>query len=238
MPRSTKIGSTFLICFAATLVASGGETDDNALGLHSDGKQWGFRPTPDEQFDANRPSVLLIGDSILGGYLQPVRNKLSGRANIDYWKTPDHLNSKGLRDRLKQAVSHRPYDVVHFNIGLHGWSEGRIPEGKYAELLSQYVETIKQHAPAAKLVWASTTPVHEQDGHDFHPEINPTIVERNALALEVMDHWEVQVNDLYGIMSENMELVRGDRFHWQGKAYPMMATQIVDALALEELHRP
>lgn len=44
-----------------------------------------------------------------------------------------------------------PYDIIHFNLGLHGWQKGRIPEGQFEALTRQMVQAFRQHAPKATL---------------------------------------------------------------------------------------
>ncbi len=96
--------------------------------LHSDGGPWKFyRASPE---DASLPRVLLIGDSIMNGYRGHVYRLLKGKANVDVWLTPLHLKSEHLHVDLQKVLDQGPYEVIHFNIGLHGWPPGRIPEGQ------------------------------------------------------------------------------------------------------------
>ena len=212
------------------LMATTGEAEptDQELELHSDSGIWKFYPAQD--VDASLPNILLIGDSIMSGYRGQVISRLAGKANVDCWLTPVHLNSNGLHEDLEKVVSFRKYDLIHFNIGLHGWPEGRILTKDYPQLLTAYVEILKQQAPNATLIWGSITPVHEKDGQELNKEINPIIVRRNRMAAVVMKNERVTINDLYGLMSDKLDLVRGDQFHWQSQAYTVMAEQIVTTI--------
>ena len=210
----------------ATTVAS--EPTDKRLGLHSDGGPWRFYPS--KEVDGKLPNVLLIGDSIMNGYRSHVLNGLKGKANIDCWLTPIHLKSKGLHEDLKKVALFRQYDVIHFNIGLHGWPKGRILKEEYPGLLKKYVVTLKQQAPTAKLIWGSTTQVHERGKQELNKEINPTIVRRNNMADVVMKDEGITVNDLYGLMNDKLYLVRGDQFHWKPEAYKTMGKQIAKTI--------
>ena len=156
---------------------------------------------------------------------------LEGKARVDCWLTPLHLASEDLHHDLRKVLVQGPYDVVHFNIGLHGWTPGRIPEGQYEPLLKAYVDIIRKSSPKVKPIWASTTQitVKGQPG-ELDPIHNKTIVERNAIAARVMAEEGIPVNDLYGLMSDKLKLGRGDKFHWNGEAYSLMAKQIVSKI--------
>ncbi|MCK0190682.1 SGNH/GDSL hydrolase family protein [Arenibacter sp. F20364] len=199
---------------------------DKKEGLHTDGGAWGFKVS-DQTSNADSTYILLIGDSILHGYGDMVKYSLANDAVVDFWMTGKHLNSEGLIEELQDYVSRRNYAVIHFNIGLHGWQQGRIPEGKYVPLLERYVQTIKNYAPQAKLIWASITPVTAQGVAELNKEINPTIVKRNALADEVMKRNNVVVNDLYSVVVNRLDLARLDRFHWNASGYQLMKNQII-----------
>ena len=216
-----------VLAILMTITAVAAETD-KTLGLHSDGGPWRFYPA--QKVDSKLPNVLLIGDSIMNGYRAHVVKGLKSQANVDFWLTPVHLKSKGLHDDLKKVASFRSYDVVHFNIGLHGWPEGRILKEEYPVLLKKYVAILKQHAPSAKLIWASITQVHEKGRNELNKEINPTIVRRNKIAAGIMKDEGLAVNDLYGLMSDKLHLVRGDQFHWKPEAYRLMAKQVVKTI--------
>ncbi|MBV6640215.1 MAG: SGNH/GDSL hydrolase family protein [Cyclobacteriaceae bacterium] len=226
--------SIFLICiilYSFTAFSQNNQVNDRAedekQGLHADGGSWDFFTSKSK---GDSIFILLIGDSILKGYHQDVIDKLDSVATIDYWVTGMHLNSPTLLDELTEKVSYKAYDVVHFNIGLHGWQEGRIPTGQYVPLLEKYLQTIRVHAPQASIIWASTTPVTELDNAILNEEINPIIVKRNQLAQQVMQENEIPVNDLYNLMVDKLELARLDRFHWNQKGYQLMSDQIATSV--------
>ncbi len=204
---------------------------DKELGLHSDGGPWNFYPT--EELAPELPNVLLIGNSVMNGYKNIVISGLKKKANVDYWLTPKHLNSKFLFEDLAVIVRYRKYDIIHFNIGLHGWPIGRIAENEYVPLLEKYVSTLKKNAGNACLIWSSITPVTETGKPELNHEINPTITKRNKLAKEVMQNSGIPVNDLYGLMENRLELSRGDRFHWNAGGYELMGGQTITTILAE-----
>ena len=67
---------------------------------------------------AGLPRVLLIGDSISIGYTLAVRDLLEGVANVHRPGTNCGPTLRGL-DQLDQWLGDLPWDVIHFNWGLH-----------------------------------------------------------------------------------------------------------------------
>ncbi|MCO6047454.1 alpha-L-fucosidase [Aeoliella sp. ICT_H6.2] len=196
--------------------------------LHSDGSAWGYKHHEDN--DSKLPRVLLIGDSILNGYRSHVIKELEGEAIVDTWVNP-HFQSEQFNKLLGEQLQQDTYDVVHFNIGLHGWQEGRIKPGTFKPLTKAMVEVIQAKQPDAKLIWASSTPVTVKGKPEqLDPEINSVIVEHNRMAAEVMDEMQVPVNDFYGLLVKRLELARGDQFHWQGPAYKTLGNQTCKAI--------
>jgi lysophospholipase L1-like esterase len=200
--------------------------------LKPDGKNWGVQAATIT--DASLPRVLLIGDSILGGYNGPVIKALQGKANVDVWKNPN-FQSEELNRKLALVLDQGPYDVIHFNIGLHGIQPGRIKEGTYIPLTKSYIEVIKTKLPHAKLIWADITPVTVKgDPSHLDPALNDVVVAHNKMAAEVMAGEHIPVNDFYGLLIGKLNLARGDGFHWTGPAYSILA-DAATASILKEL---
>jgi hypothetical protein len=200
--------------------------------LQADGEGW--RLNKATLVDRSRPRVLLIGDSIVGGYHKHVFDQLEGRAYVDIWIHP-HCQSERLNQILADVLENGPYDVVHFNMGLHGWPKGRIKEGTFELLTAGFVRVIREACPDAMVIWASTTPVTTKGKPcGLDPDINPTIVDHNRMAARVMAKEKVPVNDLYGILADRLDLAAGDQFHWSARAYELLgaaaAAAIQDAL--------
>lgn len=199
--------------------------------LQADGKGW--RLDRAEVRDAACPRVLLIGDSILNGYGKQVMSALAGKAYVDAWVNP-YCQSEHLNQLLADVLANGPYDVVHFNMGLHGWQQGRIKDGTFEPLTRAYVRVIRDTLPEAKIIWASSTPVTVKGKPtEFDPEINPVIVEHNRMAAKVMQEMNVPVNDFYSLLAPKLELARGDQFHWQPEAYKILAETVTNSVLRE-----
>jgi lysophospholipase L1-like esterase len=222
-----------LIGFAATLhaetpaIPKQTESDPN---LPPRGGNWSLREAT--VTDPSLPRVLLIGDSITNSYLEPVRKALAGKANIDAWITPTTQADKSLAATIAAILARQKYAVVHFNLGLHGWQKGRIPEGQYEPLTRQLVEDLKKGAPQATLIWATITPVTVKGEPDkLNPDIQPTIEEHNHMALEVMKAEGIQIDDLAGLMAKNLPLAAGDMFHWKAPGVALLTESVTKSIS-------
>ena len=199
--------------------------------LQSEGKGWRLEKA--QIINSKMPRILLIGDSILNGYARQVIKKLNGKAYVDMWVNPYH-QSENLNKVLDRVLSQGPYDLIHFNVGLHGWQEGRIKKGTFIPLTMDYVKVIKSRYPKAKLIWANSTPVTEKNNvAALDSEINPTIIEHNRMAKLVMDEMNVPINNFYELLDRNRKLAKGDRFHWTRPAYDLLADMVTKSVLRE-----
>ena len=217
---------------AAPASSSAAETPaENDARLHADGKGWGLDKA--KVTDPSRPRILLVGDSILNGYRAQVIKALDEKAYVDAWVNP-YNQSEHLNKLLAEVLDQGPYDVIHFNMGLHGWQEGRIKAGTFEPLTKAYVEVIKRRLPKARLLWASSTPVTVKDlPTQLNPEINPIIIDHNRRAAGVMKELNVPVNDFYSLLVSKLELARGDQFHWKPEAYQILAQAVTESVLRE-----
>ena len=200
--------------------------------LHADGAGW--RLDKATRTDPKRPRVLLMGDSILNGYLAGTVKALDGQAFVDAWVNPFAQSSYRLHEMLVEVLAQGPYDIVHVNMGLHGWQKGRIPDGQFEPLTRKLVETIRAKAPGATFIWASSTPVTTKGKPgELDAEINPVIVEHNRMAAKVMAEMKVPVNDLYAVVVTRLNLARGDQFHWQPAGTALLKDAVVATLQRE-----
>ncbi|MFI3279057.1 MAG: SGNH/GDSL hydrolase family protein [Rikenellaceae bacterium] len=219
-----KIFSTLTLlalCFSSLQLFAQG---DSPTLKHRPGGMWHFYA--DESRNENGPNILLIGDSVLSGYAENIVAEL-GEANVDYWLTPMHLTSKEILEDLQSVVSFRDYDVIQFNIGLHGWQADRMTEEAYPQAIKEYVKALKKSAKKSKLIWATVTPVTEDGVMALNAEINPVIINKNESAAKIMSKYKVTTNDLYGLVVDRLDLAKLDRFHWSEEGSKMMSDQSI-----------
>lgn len=148
------------------------------------------------------PRVLLIGDSIRGGYMESVRNLLEGKAHVLWPSANCGGTSRGISN-IDEWLGDGDWDLIHFNWGL--WDINRRVNGKrdnsgpialseeqYEENLETLVKRMKE--TGATLIWASTTFVQGGWGRRVGDEIR-----YNKIAEEVMDRHGVLINDLHAL---------------------------------------
>ncbi len=167
--------------------------------------------------------VLILGDSISIGYTPFVRQELEGVAEVvrpmrnrAEGASPRPENCEGTNKGVGSierwlAMEGGPFDVIHFNFGLHDMkrvdpASGRnsndpldphqaSPE-RYQRQLLEITRRLK--ASGARLVFATTTPVPPGELRPYREPADA--VEYNRLALEVMGAEGVEVNDLFGFI--------------------------------------
>jgi hypothetical protein len=195
----------------------------------------------EEDASKNLPKVLLIGDSISGGYSKGVKSLLNGRAAVTGPIANAETTIHGVA-RLDEWLGDAKWDLIHFNWGLwdmYGWKyakEDRSP-AKYEERLESLVGRLKK--TGAKLIWATTTPACRDAEttmlKQFKTEVKispETEQEYQQAALRVMKKHGVQVNDLYALIKPQLENVQGaDDVHFSGAGYGMLAKQVAETIA-------
>jgi lysophospholipase L1-like esterase len=184
------------------------------------------------------PRVLLIGDSVSMGYTIPTRELLAGKANLHRIPSNGGATKIGLA-KLDTWLGDGPWDVIHFNFGLH--DAKLLPEGinhapldVYQANLEKVVSRLK--ATGAKLIWATTTPV-PNGGYLSPIRRFGNVDEYNRLALEVMAAHGVAVDDLNAAMAPYMSsLGREKDVHFSEAGYEFLAKHVAQSIeaALQE----
>ncbi|MBI4907741.1 MAG: SGNH/GDSL hydrolase family protein [Acidobacteria bacterium] len=181
------------------------------------------------------PRVLLIGDSISMGYTLPVREMLTGKANVLRIPTNAAFTRFSL-EHIEEWLGSGRWDVIHMNWGLH---DLKIMEGgkhqvgieEYEKNLEALVGRLKK--TRAKLIYATTTPVPEGK---VSPPRNPADVAKfNAVAVAVMQRNGVTVNDLYeAVLPKLGELQTPVNVHYKPEGYRFLG-ELVAAFILRAL---
>jgi lysophospholipase L1-like esterase len=175
------------------------------------------------------PRVLLIGDSITRGYFTAVEKNLQGKAYCARIATSKAIGDPALISQLATLMPEAKFDVVHFNIGMHGWAYS---EDEYRSRLPELLAAIRKGAPGAKLVWASTTPVRKDKEAGAS---NARIAERNRIAREFFLKEGVGIDDLNGLMAAHGDL-HSDDVHFNAEGYAILAAQVAESVGKALVH--
>lgn len=162
----------------------------------------------------------------------------------------------GLKDAAGNDVPDpkRPtWDVIHFNAGLGDlihcvpnikshrvlpYTAGGVLRTKatqYEKNLDTLVRLLKQKAPDAKIIWASTTPIRYSRQNVFKLG---TEIEYNTIAARVMNKHGVPINDMYAYVRSFMDMDKPaghgvDPFHFDKKPiHPPIVQTICKALGV------
>ncbi len=168
------------------------------------------------------PKVLLIGDSISGGYSGELIKLLEGKADVTklgsvagyriqteaFWhsrgtaKQLDFGSAKACvsdLERFEKHLSETKYDLIHFNFGLNDIYRGR--NGAWHNPVEQYEKDVEKivallKTNGAKIIWANTTPIPDNDPD--RPKGDAVIY--NAAAERVMRKNNIPINDLQSVV--------------------------------------
>jgi hypothetical protein len=173
--------------------------------------------------DNTRPRVLLVGDSVSCGYFPDVASELNGRANVARFATSRGLGDPELFKQLALILDEYNFAVIHFNNGLHGWD---YTEGDYRTAFPKLLQLLRQHAPGAKLIWATSTPVRlgAPDFKKFDPK-NEHVQARNRIAAEFVGEAGIPTDDLYSLVVNHPEYTV-DGWHYKPEAAVWQAKQV------------
>ncbi len=173
--------------------------------------------------DPALPRVLLIGDSVSRAYTLAVRKALAGKANVHRAPANCGPTKTGL-ESLDVWLGDGRWDLIHFNFGIH---DRATPLTDYRKRLEEIVDRLA--ATKAKLIWATTTPIPDVAAKGFTAN---SIVERNAVAAEVMKAKGVTVIDLFTAITPHLAEYRlPDDVHFNSIGYDFLAARVSEGIA-------
>jgi len=193
------------------------------LPLHKRGKIAGQSSAWDfVKDDPKLPRILLIGDSVSRGYTQPTRKALAGKANVHRAPANCGPTASGLKN-LDVWLGEGKWDVIHFNFGIH---DRATPAADYVKRLEEIV--VRLEKTGAKLIWANTTPIPDNPAQK---QTAASIVEKNALAAEVMKKHGIPTDDLFGAMTPRLKEFQPPLdVHYTGAGYDFLGATVGEAI--------
>ena len=183
------------------------------------------------------PTVLIIGDSISIGYMEPLKEMFKGIALLEHHPGNAQHSGYGL-EHLDQWLGETRWDVIHFNHGLHdlkyvddeGKNVASKEEGHIQVSLDQYAKNMEEIVIRLKetdavLIFATTTPYPAQtDGPLREME---DAAKYNTVALEIMASHGIAVNDLYSFARPQLDKIqRPNNVHFTPEGSHVLAGEV------------
>jgi hypothetical protein len=171
------------------------------------------------------PRVLLVGDSIVRDYYPEVEKRLAGKAFVGRLSTSRFIGDPVLLKEIESVLDGTKFDVIQFNNGMHGWQH---TEAEYRKAFPKLIKTIRAHAPKARLVWATTTPLRDGKGvtSDTNAQYSDErIAARNAIAAEFVSAQNIPTDDLNAAMRGHPEY-HSDNVHFNSQGIQIQADQV------------
>lgn len=213
--------ATIILILALMPFVSRSEDDSKDISLEMREKiEWcGMR-----HIDANKddlPRVLMVGDSIVGGYADKVSKLLEGKAYCSWITTSRCLGDPIFEMELELMLSQYDYEVIHFNNGLHG-RDFSIKQYATAldEVFQQLIDT------DAAVIWRTTTPIspNSKDA-DGKKRVN----QRNTIAAKLAKKHDIEIHDL-GALTKGKAEYYSDSVHYKAEATTLQAEQVADTI--------
>lgn len=177
---------------------------------------------------AEGKQVMLLGDSLRMGYQPVVAEQLSGKANVSGPSENGRWAGYTLNSlRFWMHGMPKP-DVIHWNCGL--WDLGddyglgrpfSLPE-EFESALDRTITVIEKLFPEAKLIMATIMPTDNPDTSD--------IESYNEIIKRVAGRRNIQVNDLFPIVKENISIIGPDHIHFTKEGFELVGAKVADVI--------
>ena len=166
--------------------------------------------------------VVLYGDSIRIGYEEYIRRSLAGQAEVYF---PDD-NCRFAQYLFRYAHVWKDkgnwpddVDVVHWNAGL--WDVLELFEDgpfssieHYRDMIVRIDRRLRLIYPHAKMIFATSTAVVEEEYAPDKCRHNATIEQYNAVAIDALKDTDTEINDLYAITKDCPRELHSDKTHY------------------------
>ncbi len=101
-----------------------------------------------------------------------------------------------------------PFQVVHFNNGMHEWAYS---EDEYRRSFPALLASVRAIHPDIRLVWATITPVKKDTEHGAG---NDCVNARNSIALTYISAAAIPLDDQHVLMMNHLDAFQ-DNVHFQ-----------------------
>lgn len=173
------------------------------------------------------PRVLLVGDSITRGYFRAVEKHLRGQANCARYTTSKFLSHPDFLTELGLLLKRYSFGLIHINNGLHGWG---YTEAQYRQAFPALLNSIREHVPGVKIIWATTTPVRDKTDLTRFGKRNDRVIKRNAIARDIMQQRGIPMSELYRCVQAHSAFHAKDGVHFNNQGNTKLGTYIAEVI--------
>ena len=216
MARISRLGLVSILCL---IVLSAGCAPQDPFIENTD---WSNIWIPHANQD-QKPRVLLVGDSISGGFAARVEDQMADEVYLGWYTTSKLIADPDFFSELEIILTRYDFAVIHANNGLHGWDYS---EAEYEKSLREFVSFVQKHEPTAKIIWGSSTPLREKQQPEELSYRNLRVVRRNEIAEKIMGRSDIPINDLYELVIDHPEYYQTDGFHFNSEGKSSLADQV------------
>jgi hypothetical protein len=188
--------------------------------------------------------VLIVGDSISVGYTPHVKEMMKEEAYVEH-PVENCQGTKFGVQKIDKWIGTEPWDVIHFNFGLHDLKHvdpvtglnSEKPEDPYQSDPKKYKENLEEivgklKASKAKLIFATTTPYPDKPDGPYRKATD--VLEYNKIALKIMKKNKIPVNDLYSfILPDLAALQLPKNVHFKKEGSEALAKKVVEAIRVQ-----
>lgn len=182
------------------------------------------------------PNLLLIGDSIRMGYCATVAAELADIARVVY-PAENCSNSQFIMTKLEHWKQQWPEAaLVHVNFGqwdvarFNGTTERLTSPGEYGRNARIIFQALRDMYPAAKLVFATTTPMRPGPYEGPHPRTDADVDEYNAIAVPIARGFGMEIDDLNAFARGWTAEAYADAVHYTPEAFARLGREVARVL--------
>ena len=174
--------------------------------------------------NSKKPRVLLIGDSIVRQYIDPVRSGLKNKYIITRLSTSKSICSSQYIKQLDIAMT-QPYDIILINNGLHDFLSSN---NKYEKCYLKVIHYLFKTNPKSKIMLISTTGVRG------NKKRNDIVIQRNKSLKKISKTYHLSYIDLYSIIDGKDELFK-DTYHYKIEGVDLLAKKMISSILQVDL---
>lgn len=171
------------------------------------------------------PRIVLVGDSITHNYQEFVRQRLQGKAYVDYIATSYSIDEAFYNVLIENFVKDSFYAILHFNFGLHGI---HLDKSEYRERTESLLRKIAKNK---KVILATSTIVYQENNVFLNEKWMLRVWERNKILQEIAEKNGYGIDDLFTVSKKiEIKLRYKDGTHYTSAGYEVLANEVASSI--------